>query len=573
MFIKSLQISDTDGVVRLINFHLGMNLIVDETETSNEQLTGNNVGKTTVLRLINFCLGSDGKEIYTDPETKRGEYTLVKNYLIEKKVLITLILTSDLTDPMAPSITIERNFLPRKSNIKKINGQKMTAEEFDEALTNILIPGHYGKKPTFSQIISHNIRYKEKNISNTLHTLSSYTRDDEYEALHLFMFGCAIDNGHEKQELISLIKTEKAFKNKLESINTLSAYEISLSFTSREIKQLNLKKETIYVDPEINIKLTKINALRQDIQYINSKLSSIKIRRSLIIDAVRDLQKRHSNIDEIQLLKLYEDSTSKVEGIHKTFRELLKFHNIMITEKTIFLEKELPELDYEIDSKESALKNTIEQEQILSNQVKSSVTMAELEKLIQKINTLYTKKGELETVISQINSCKKKIEKLESSLTAIDEGLFSKKFTDIVQKQIDKFNVIFSDISHELYGESYALKFDIISNPKTGIKNYKFSSFNTNLSSGKKQGEIVCFDIAYTLFAIQENIPCFKFLLNDKKELMHDNQLSKIANLVTQEKNNVQYIASILKDKLPVELNKERYFIVKLSQNEKLFKI
>ena len=28
-----------------------------------------------------------------------------------------------------------------------------------------------------------------------------------------------IDNGHEKQELISLIKTEKAFKNKLESIN------------------------------------------------------------------------------------------------------------------------------------------------------------------------------------------------------------------------------------------------------------------------------------------------------------------------------------------------------------------
>ena len=118
----------------------------------------------------------------------------------------------------------------------------------------------------------------------------------------------------------ALIKTEKAFKNKLESINTLSAYEISLSFTSREIKQLNLKKEAIYVDPEINIKLTKINALRQDIQYINSKLSSIKIRRSLIIDAVRDLQKRHSNIDEIQLLKLYEDSTSKVEGIHKTFR-------------------------------------------------------------------------------------------------------------------------------------------------------------------------------------------------------------------------------------------------------------
>ncbi|WP_421345423.1 DUF2326 domain-containing protein [Aeromonas veronii] len=573
MFIKSLKISDIDGVVRNIKFHLGMNLIVDETKTNNEQLTGNNVGKTTVLKLINFCLGSDGKEIYTDPETKRGEYILVKNYLIEKKVIITLVLTSDLTDPTAPTFTIERNFLPRKSSIKKINGQKMTAEEFDEALTNILIPGHYGKKPTFNQIISHNIRYKEKNISNTLHTLNAYTRDDEYEALHLFMFGCAIDNGHEKQEIISLIKAEKAFKNKLESINTLSAYEMSLSLISRKIQQLNNKKDAIYVDPDINVKLNKINDLRRDIQYINTKLSGVKIRRELIINAVMDLKNRHSNIDEYQLLKLYEESTNKVEGIHKQFRDLLKFHNVMIEEKTVFMEKELPELEYDISSKENALKETIEREKILSNQLKSSVTMAELERLIQKINTLYTKKGELETVISQINLCKNKIEKLESSLTAIDEGLFSDKFINIVKKQIDKFNAIFSDISHELYGESYALKFDIVSNAKTGIKNYKFSSFNTNLSSGKKQGEIVCFDIAYTLFAIQENIPCFKFLLNDKKELMHDNQLSKIANLVNQEKNNVQYIASILKDKLPIELNKERYFIVKLSQDEKLFKI
>ncbi len=61
------------------------------------------------------------------------------------------------------------------------------------------------------------------------------------------------------------------------------------------------------------------------------------------------------------------------------------------------------------------------------------------------------------------------------------------------------------------------------------------------------------------------------FLLNDKKELMHDNQLVKIAELVN--KNGIQFIASILKDKLPDELNNEDYFIVKLSENDKLFRI
>lgn len=46
---------------------------------------------------------------------------------------------------------------------------------------------------------------------------------------------------------------------------------------------------------------------------------------------------------------------------------------------------------------------------------------------------------------------------------------------------------------------------------------YKFSSYNMNQSSWKKQGEILCFDIAYILYARQENIPHFDFLLNDKK--------------------------------------------------------
>jgi len=61
------------------------------------------------------------------------------------------------------------------------------------------------------------------------------------------------------------------------------------------------------------------------------------------------------------------------------------------------------------------------------------------------------------------------------------------------------------------------------------------------------------------------------FLLNDKKELMHDNQLIKIADLVN--KSNIQFIASILRDKLPDELNKQEYFILELSEDNKLFKI
>ena len=138
-----------------------------------------------------------------------------------------------------------------------------------------------------------------------------------------------------------------------------------------------------------------------------------------------------------------------------------------------------------------------------------------------------------------------------------------------IQEQVNKFNRYFTSVSNELYGEKYALKFD--QKIVKGRRLYEFTAFNLNFSSGKKQGEISCFDIAYTLFADEENIPCMHFLLNDKKELMHGNQLLKIANLVNTK--GIQFVASILKDKLPPELNQDKYVVVKLSQTNKLFNI
>lgn len=70
MFLKSLQLESTSQIVREINFHKGLNLIIDETSINDLQESGNNVGKTTVLKLVDFCLGGDGNNIYKDSEFK-----------------------------------------------------------------------------------------------------------------------------------------------------------------------------------------------------------------------------------------------------------------------------------------------------------------------------------------------------------------------------------------------------------------------------------------------------------------------------------------------------------------------
>jgi len=216
------------------------------------------------------------------------------------------------------------------------------------------------------------------------------------------------------------------------------------------------------------------------------------------------------------------------------------------------------------------LKRLLADEKKLAIIIAKSDSFEELEAVIIQLNEKFQKKGEYENIIQLLTEVEGNIKEYDGQLKEIDDELFSDSFEQTVKDQLRKFNKYFASISNELYGEQYALKYDIVTNKK-GQRLYKFNAFNTNLSSGKKQGEISCFDIAYIMFADAEGLPTLHFLLNDKKELMHDNQLVKIADFVNR--HNIQFVASILKDKLPDELNNEEYFVVKLSDSDKLFRI
>ena len=570
MFLKSLTISRNSRIIREIIFRNGINLIVDETPVSHDKETGNNVGKTTVLMLIDFCLGANAKHIYTDPENKKEEHKLVKNFLINNKVLITLILKEDLSNEGSREFCIERNFLPRKQKIQRINGEDKTDIEFEEALTNMLFPGHYGKKPTFRQIISHNIRYNDLSINNTLKTLDRYTRDDEYETLYLFLLGCDFEKGDVKQELLSQIRLEQTFKSRLEKEQTKSAYETALSILEQEITLLDRRKSSFNLNENLESDLDKLNQVRYQMNLISSEIGKLRIRRDLIHETEKDISSGVSNIDLQQLQLIYNQAITRISSIQKSFEDLCQFHNQMIAEKVKYIVKDLPKLDADINSKSKHLRRLLQEEAALTLAISRSESFEELEKVITELNEQYRKKGEYENIISQLTLAEENLEKLNRRLNDIDDSLFSQSVEYKIKEQVNKFNKHFSAISYKLYGEHYALKVDPVVNNK-GQRLYKFSAFNTNFSSGKKQGEISCFDIAYTLFADEENIPCLHFLLNDKKELMHDNQLLKIAQLVND--IGIQFVASILKDKLPEELNREDYFVLKLSQKDKLFRI
>ena len=570
MFLKSLIIKKENENIRNIKFHKGLNLIIDETPRDDTKATGNNIGKTTVLKLIDFCLGAKQSIIYSDTETKKEEYKLVKEFLQDNNVVIILTLVENLDDENSKKIVIERNFFSGKKAIRLINGEYIKDKDFEKTLLSYIFPNHRAEKPTFRQIISHNIRYKDENINNTLKTLNSFSSDAEYETLYLFLLGCNFDQGAKKQEILAKIKQEKIYKDRLEKKQTKNAYEVALSILENEIEELENKKNSLNINPNFEQDLERLNQVKYFLNRESSKVTNLKIRRDLINDSKNEILENKSDIDLKQLRAIYEQATDKIDSLQKTFDDLVHYHNNMILKKVKFITEELPDLEKQIDTVEINIKKLLEEEKSLTEKIAKSDSFSQLEEIIATINEKYRQKGEYENIISQLTEAEENLEQYNNELNVLDKKLFSDEFEENLKKQINIFNRYFSTVSNELYGERYALKYDKIIN-KNGQQLFKFSSFNTNLSSGKKQGEILCFDLAYTIFADEQNIPTLHFLLNDKKELMHDNQLIKVAEFLQD--RDIQLVISILKDKLPNELNKDKYFIVRLSQNNKLFKI
>lgn len=562
MFIKSLQICTDECTIRDIQFHKGLNLIVDETNTESTK-TGNGVGKTTVLRLIDFCLGGKGVEIYSDPANHKDIIKNVRDFLQEKKVVIKLLLfTND-----GQEIVIKRNFLKRQNALREINGENYKTDAlFVEALEKYTL-GLNIAKPSYRQIISHNFRYTNQNVSNVLKTLTM-GKDIEYESLYLFLFGCYNDNGAERKKIKEEIGAEEKFKKRLEADGAdQNAYKAILGVVNNDINLLEAKKENLNINQNLARDLDLLNEIKYEVNKLTSEISLLKLRENILLQTLEELEGEYSNIDIKELESLYKQAKALVPDLHKTFEELVGYHNQMVATKGKFANSALKQLRENLAKKGSQLSNLLSKEQQLSEVVTQSDTYDDLEYLINEINQKYQRKGELESKIEQIEAIVKKIARLKLKEKEISNDMYTDEFRKKLQDKLDVFNQYFSQVSRKLYNEEYLVKFDFDEKRKI----YTFSSLNANLSSGKKMGEISCFDIAYTKFADSQEIPCLHFLLNDKKELMSDNQLVDIAEEV--EECGIQFVASILRDKLPAQLNDEKYFVLKLSQQEKLFKI
>lgn len=565
MFLKQLKIENNEQIIREIPFHRGINLIVDETSSNNQKDSGNNVGKTTVLRLIDFCLGGKGKNIYQDPEFKSKSNTEVKTFLTENNIVVTLVLVEDLEIHSSQEIEIRRNFLSRKEKIQQINGESYSDKDFKEKLAELVF-NFTKSKPTFRQLIAKNIRDEKNRLVNAIKVLHFNTTVDQYEPLYLFWLGVDLDDADKKQRLLSQKKIEESLQRRLRKESNLSQINQSLLVVNRTITSLEKDKSSFNLNENYDKDLNELNNTKSQINTLSNTISQLEVRKELIIESREDLEQEYAQIDSNQIKLLYEEALSLNPKIQKTFEDTLNFHNSMLAEKINFITSELPSLEADISTYRRSLNELLQKEKGLTSKLQKSGAVKELEELVTKLNFAYEKRGSLEELKRIWTSSIEKLDSIADELDKIDGAISSKE--ELIQERIVEFNKYFSSISDRLYGEQF-----ILSSDKTE-KGYELNitSLSGNLGTGKKKGQIAAFDLAYIQFADAMDINCLHFILHDQIETVHGNQILSLMTTLINEVNG-QYIAPVLRDKLPTDLDISAYEVLTLSQDSKLFKL
>lgn len=564
MFLKKLNIENKLGLVREIEFHKGLNLIVDETIEKDKKATGNNVGKTTVLRLVDFCLGSSGKNIYQDSEFKEQENSTIKDFLIETEVIVILTLVDDLDFPTV-SITIKKNFLKYGKKIQEINGETIINEkEFDLKIKELIFNSNV-EKPTFKQIVSKNIRDEKNKLSNIVKVLNPYTKIEEYEALFLFWLGINTDT-HNQKELLGKEKTrEESFQKRLKKEGELSLIEQQLELVNSKIEELQQIKANFNFNEKFEAQLEELNIIKLSLSKLSTELSRLNMRRELILESKLELENERTNFDVNQIESLYSKASKLIPNLQVSFEETVRFHNNLLDEKIKYIEDELPSLTEKLKSISKDVSSLRKREKELSTFVSASEYSNDYDKILIELNSFFERKGNLEERKKIWITSNGKLNRIIEELETINSEINSKD--SIIQKRITLFNKYFTKISNQLYGEEYLLS------SQKSERGYDLivTNIEGNPSTGKKKGQIAAFDFAYVLFAEEIELNYIHFIMHDQLENMHDNQLSTIlidlANSI-----NCQFILPIVSDKIPIDIDIEKYIILRLSENNKLFK-
>lgn len=567
MFLHELRIiSGNNGMIRKVDFHKGVNIVVDTADSKNH----NGAGKTTFLKLIDIAMGAKNKKyLYIDSDTNNTNVHL-KNLINEHKIFIEL----DIVDRQKKITTLKVDLFDR--GFKYINSKRKNEKDYYKALNKLLFDNN-ANYPTFRSLIGAFVRIStKKDKYEFLKYLDSRTKKTEYRGVYNFLYNISDSNLSKtltdlNNEITSLSNSKKKYQSVRNINNTLEELKQLAEASHKEEIELENRLNDIIKGTDFLKNREKIFEYRQIYMDISSEISNLQYELQLINENIKNVDSYSKNKVTDDLAKeFFQEVSELIPNVQKDYNQLIKFNAALSQNSLNYFKSSASNLEHKISNLQENRRTFLEKNHNLIGLIKDN-DIDKYDSLNSELLELKNHTARYEEQILALTNFDTKISELNDKLSNVkDEDLEkSKKY----RKTINLFNSYFSPLAKELTNRNESELPVLIYNPDNSNFPISINNLGEGSSTGSRKSLILSYDIAYQKFAAELNKTVPNFIVHDILENIEGPIFSKIVN--ETKSLSSQLIFAVLQEKLDssnISLDEQKkYTILTLSNEDRLF--
>lgn len=478
-----------------VRLDAGLNIVLaDRAEDSDETESTNGLGKTTLLRTIHFCLGSDlsRDKVLSHPDLKGVTFGITYQWNDQP-----VRFSRNTAEPK--TVRVSAGFLEGLScTIDSRDGDYalVTIEEWRAALTQRFYPGPARStnrslaNVSFREIAGYLIRVGKPAFVDPQVTFSGQPGASKRQCV-TFLLGL-------NTELQATLQADLASQKQVkEAIKALS--EISESSAERGLGEMEADRVALEARiAERRVQIESFN-VREDYREQEQRLTEVDREMHGLIN---------ENHSDRRLKEFYEASTKelpagdperplqvlqdagavfKPEAL-RDIAAVSEFHRQLYRNRREFLHSEIERLASAIANRNTRIETLAEQKQSVLRLLKSSGAIDTLIELQRGFSQLEAEHKALLARIEERQRFNRQEDEL--SLRIARNRSVLRQDLDDRREAVDQVRALFANYTRALYGEPGRLSVDV------GREGYSFSfTINRQGSDGVDQMVVFCFDL------------------------------------------------------------------------------
>lgn len=398
------QIYSNKKQFKPVKFEIGLNIIkADKKPDSGKKDSRNGLGKTTLINIIHFCLGSDLDKNLLPVNDIEDWVFFIEMDLFDKKFTASRSIKNPSTIKIEGGDHSSFSIKPEKQSGEDYFFYKITDWR------NILGTSLFGLKsypestykPSFRSLVSYFTRRGIDAYSKPFYYFRSQPTWS-YQVHNAFFLGLNWELASEVQDLKDKNKSLTSLSSAIKNGIMLSQGELEAERVRIESEVLQEKESlsNFNVHPQYKEIQEKVNLLTTEIHSHSN--SNIILQRKLE-RYLKSVESEHA--PEVSTVEtLYKEAGICFEDkLKKTLKEAKEFHSTIVKNRRQFLDMEISEIKHKITANDSALNSKIEER---SNLMKALQGHGALDEFTLLQERFIKKQSDLENIKSKISDIK-----------------------------------------------------------------------------------------------------------------------------------------------------------------------